>query len=47
MDVIPDPNDDNPYHISIVPQNTPMTMDEAISLSELFKQILNIWKPKK
>ena len=47
MDVIPDPTSGNPYHVSIVPINTPMTTDEANLLSKLFQHSINLWKPKK
>jgi len=44
MDVIPDPTNSNPYHASIVPQNTPMTSTEAQGLSNLFQREKNTWK---
>ena len=46
MDVIPDPTKNNPFHVSIVPQNVPISSAEANSLSDLFKKQENKWKPK-
>ena len=46
MDVIPDPTKNNPYHVSIVPQNVPISPEDADTRSNLFKRQENKWKPK-
>ena len=45
MDVIPDPTVNNPYHVSIIPKNVPMILEEANELSDLFIKQPNEWKP--
>lgn len=47
MDVIPDPTKNNPYHVSIAPQNVPILPEEAEALSNLFKRQANQWKPER